>query len=99
VLTATGRDAAEQRRAHRGDAVAGELLAQEAVTLSRETDFPGVQADVLLDLAEVLVAVERWDDAEAALVDAAKLCDAKGNLVGAAHVRDRLVALAAVRGA
>jgi hypothetical protein len=67
------------------------------VALSRQTDLLGVQADVLLDLADVLIAVEHSDEAEAALVDAAALCDSKGHLVGAAHARGRLAALGGSR--
>jgi class 3 adenylate cyclase/tetratricopeptide (TPR) repeat protein len=82
--------------AHRGDAAAAELLAQEAVTVSRETDLLGVQADVLLDLADVLAAAGR-SDAEASLNAAAELCDAKGNVVGAANARGRIEELAGAR--
>ena len=80
--------------ANRGEFDRAEQLAREAVALSRQTDLLTVQADAFGDLADVLGASGRPEEAAAALADAVELCETKGNIVGAAHARMRLSELA-----
>jgi class 3 adenylate cyclase/predicted ATPase len=82
--------------ANKGEFDLAEQLAREAVALSRRTDLPTVQADAYVDLADVLGASGRPEEAAVALADAVERCETKGNLVGAAHARERLSELAAV---
>ena len=49
----------------------------------RSTDFVNLHADVLVDLAEVLIAVDRKPEAAEPLAEAIELYRRKGNLVGA----------------
>jgi hypothetical protein len=72
--------------ARRGDPRA-EALAQEAVTLSRGTDFTNWQADALVDLAETLRLLERADEARPAVDEALSLYEAKGNVASGVAVR------------
>ncbi len=81
--------------ARAGDHDEAERLAAEAVAISRETDFLNGQGDATADLAEVLLLGGRADDAAAALEQALRLYEQKGNLVSARRVRARLVALGA----
>jgi class 3 adenylate cyclase/tetratricopeptide (TPR) repeat protein len=62
-------------------------LAQEAVTLLRQTEATVKLADALLDLAEVLVTSGQIRAGRAALEEGSRLYEAKGNLV--AHSRAR----------
>jgi class 3 adenylate cyclase/tetratricopeptide (TPR) repeat protein len=75
--------------ARRGDGTAG-VLAAEAVSLARTTDFVNVQADTLVDLAETLELLEQPDAAQSAFEEALTLYTAKGNLVSAAAVERTL---------
>ena len=54
------------------------------------TDGLEMQGDTLCDLAEVLQAADRTEEAEAALVDALDRYERKRNLPMARQVRDRL---------
>jgi len=72
-----------------------ERLAREAVALSERNDSLDVQCLTLWDLAEVLAAASRPDDAAAALEQALERCRRKKNLALAAQVRARLEALKA----
>jgi len=74
----------------------GEKLAREAVALAERTDFPSDRGDALLDLAEVLRASARLEEAGAALRRALSLYERKGNLVGAKKARSLLAELAPV---
>jgi len=56
-----------------------EQLAQAAVALLRDVEAPGFQGDALLDLASVLRAAGKVDDAQAALAKALDLLNAKGD--------------------
>jgi tetratricopeptide (TPR) repeat protein len=76
--------------AHRGELAEAERLAREAVVESEQTDLLDNQCLVLWDLAEVLAAAERLDEAEAALEQALDRCRRKQNLARAAQVRRRL---------
>jgi tetratricopeptide (TPR) repeat protein len=73
----------------------------EALELARKAlddivagDNLNARADSLVDLAEVLRAVERRDEARVALEKALALFEQKGNLVGAERARRELVGLA-----
>jgi predicted ATPase/class 3 adenylate cyclase len=79
-----GRDLAEE---------AGQL-AREAVRLMRTTDAPGMQADALLDLAEVLRRSASPDEARAVAAEAKALYESKGNTAAAARATALLDALA-----
>jgi tetratricopeptide (TPR) repeat protein len=65
------------------EAQGGEVLAREAVTLAATSDFLGLHADALLDLAEILRWIGRADEASAAVGEAVRLYARKGNVVSA----------------
>jgi class 3 adenylate cyclase/predicted ATPase len=71
----------------------GEALAQEAVTLARQSDWLNLQAQALMSLAEVLRLDHRMDEAARAAEEAARLYERKGNLVSARRVRAQLAEL------
>ena len=81
--------------AHRGELAEAERLAREAVAASEQTDSLDDQCRVLWDLAEVLAAARRLDEAEAAFEQALDRCRRKKNLALARQVRERLVELRA----
>lgn len=70
-----------------------EQLAREAVTISERTDGLNLQGDALCDLAQVLHAAGRSEDAAAALAQALERYEHKKNLAMSAQVRDRLAEL------
>ena len=72
-----------------------EQLAREAVAFSERTDALNWQGDALSDLAEVLHAAGRDDEATAALGRALERYERKMNLPQAAQARERLAALEA----
>ena len=76
-------------------AVRGERLAQEtqAVGISERTDALTYQGDAVCDLAEVLRAAGRGDEATSALGQALERYGRKKNLALARQVRARLAAL------
>ena len=53
--------------AHRGEHADGRALAREAVALAEQTDGLNMQGDALCDLAQVLQAAGRNDEATATL--------------------------------
>lgn len=67
--------------ARRGDHALAEDLARTAVELVTRTEAPGLQADALAELAEVLKLAGKFDDARRANDQAIALYDAKGNIV------------------
>ena len=67
-----------------------EALAEEAVALAAETDFPVLRADALVDLAEVLRLADRQHDSIAFLEQALELYEQKGNVAAAERVRAQL---------
>ncbi|MDQ2910267.1 MAG: adenylate/guanylate cyclase domain-containing protein [Actinomycetota bacterium] len=73
------RAARAKVRAQRGDAEGAETLAREAVRLAEGTDLLNTQGDALLDLATVLTAGGRREEALAAAEGAAKRYEQKGN--------------------
>jgi class 3 adenylate cyclase/tetratricopeptide (TPR) repeat protein len=79
--------------AHRGEHMEAERLAREALTYSLETDSPQIQADAYYDLAEVLAAAGRSDDAAAAWHDALDRYERKGIIPLARRTRERLADL------
>jgi len=58
-------------------------LAEQAVRIMRMTDAPAMQADALLDLADVLAVTGRVDEAVEAAVEARLRYGLKGHTVGA----------------
>jgi tetratricopeptide (TPR) repeat protein len=60
-----------------------EVLAREAVAFAQMTDFVNHRADAQLDLAQVLRASLRDNEAIAAASEALRLYELKGNLVSA----------------
>jgi class 3 adenylate cyclase/tetratricopeptide (TPR) repeat protein len=70
-----------------------EALAREAVALGEKTDFLNNLGDVHVDLAEVLRLAGRSEEAEAALEEAMRRYEQKGNLVSADQTRRLLEGL------
>jgi tetratricopeptide (TPR) repeat protein len=68
-------------------------LAQQAVETAETTADLTLRGDALTDLAEVLAALGRPDEASAAMSDAADLYQRKGDLTSAARTRQRLAEL------
>jgi class 3 adenylate cyclase/tetratricopeptide (TPR) repeat protein len=81
--------------AHRGNHADAERFAREAVAYSQQTDSPWTQGDALWDLATVLEAGGRLDDALAALREALGLYEQKEIVPVARRTRERLAALQA----
>jgi tetratricopeptide (TPR) repeat protein len=77
----------------RGQHAEAERLAREAVAISARTDGLQLQGDALCDLAEVLEAAGRRDEAAAALLDALDRYERKHIIPLARRVRERLGAL------
>jgi len=76
--------------AARGDAVEAVRLAREAVDLARTTADPRLQADALIDLAEVFTSIGDGESAGPPLREALELYERKGDVVSAGRLRDRL---------
>jgi len=76
--------------AHRGEHVEAERLAREALADSLQTDSPEIQGDAYFDLAEVLVAAGRREDAAAAWHQALECYERKGIIPLARRTRERL---------
>jgi tetratricopeptide (TPR) repeat protein len=79
--------------AHRGNYAEAERLAREAVAIGGDTDGLNGQGDALCDLAEVLLAAGRADEADATFGEALERYERKQNFAQAAQVRDRLTEL------
>ncbi|MGH2995858.1 MAG: tetratricopeptide repeat protein, partial [Gaiellaceae bacterium] len=84
------RGARAKALARRGDKVAAEGLAREAVALAGETDSLNLQGDAWADLAEVLASEGEENEASSCIERALGLYEAKGNVISAAHARARL---------
>jgi class 3 adenylate cyclase/tetratricopeptide (TPR) repeat protein len=69
--------------ARRGEVEQAERLGREACSLSEGTDFPELRASTSLDLAEVLDAVGKRDEAQELVSRARELYEQKGNVVSA----------------
>jgi class 3 adenylate cyclase/DNA-binding SARP family transcriptional activator len=62
-------------------------LATEGVAIAERTDFETVQADALIDLAEVCLAGDRPDEAGTAVERALAVLERKGDVASAARAR------------
>jgi class 3 adenylate cyclase len=76
--------------AQRGDLEEAERLAREATALAARTDFLYLRAHASADLAEVLRLGGRPEESAAALEDAIRLHEQKGNVVAAGTLRGLL---------
>jgi class 3 adenylate cyclase len=76
----------------RGDEDGAERLAREAIALADSTEMLNAQADAYADLGEVLLLVERADEAAEAFEHALERYARKENLVMAERVSKRLAA-------
>ena len=76
-----------------GEYAEAERLAREAVAIAERTDGLNLQGDALCDLAEVLAAAGKPDEADAALQQALARYERKENLVMAERVGARLTGL------
>ena len=83
--------------AARGEHADAERLAREAVEITEGTDNLNLQGDTLADLAQVLAAAGRTEEAVAALEQALDRYERKKNLVMAERVREKLATTAARR--
>ena len=81
--------------AHRGDPVEAQRLVREALVIAQTTDSPWYQGEALTDLAQVLEAAGRLDEATAAHREALELYERKGIKPLARRTRERLAALQA----
>jgi class 3 adenylate cyclase/tetratricopeptide (TPR) repeat protein len=79
--------------AHRGEHADAERLAREAVAIVERTDQLTYQGDALCDLAEVLAAAGRPEEAAEALEQALDRYERKKNLAMGAQVRERMAEL------
>jgi tetratricopeptide (TPR) repeat protein len=70
-----------------------ERLARDAVAIAEGTDGLNHQGDALCDLAEVLAAAGRMDEAAATLEQALERYQRKGNLVSTHRTQERLAEL------
>jgi predicted ATPase/class 3 adenylate cyclase len=89
------RTARAKIRARRGDFEGAESLAREAVLLGEPTDLVITRADALSDLAEVLALAGRREEALAAVDEAARLYERKGNATALGRARSAAEELAA----
>ncbi|MBA3687980.1 MAG: tetratricopeptide repeat protein [Chloroflexi bacterium] len=90
LATPVGKGSLARVRAHQGRVDEGEPLAREAVALLAGTDFLIDRADVMTDLADVLLVAGRADEAADALVQAIALYEQKGDIVTPVRIRARL---------
>jgi Flp pilus assembly protein TadD len=77
-------------RAHDGAHEEADRLVREALAASFEVDSPWLQADTLMDLAEVLELAGRPDEAREAVKRALQLYEQKEHLVGVERARAAL---------
>jgi tetratricopeptide (TPR) repeat protein len=81
--------------AHHGEVAEAERLAREAVEIAERTDALNDQGDALCDLAQVLAAAGRTNEAADALEQALERYERKKNLAMVAQVKPKLEALRA----
>jgi tetratricopeptide (TPR) repeat protein len=79
----------------RGEHSEAERLAREALVIAERGDALNTQGDALVDLASVLSAAGRSDDARAVLEQGLDRYERKKNLVMAERIRERLATPAA----
>jgi class 3 adenylate cyclase/tetratricopeptide (TPR) repeat protein len=87
------RQARARSLADREQLESAEGLAREAVALASETDFLAMQADALVDLAEILRAADKLDEARTALREALAAYERKGVVVASEKVLSLLTEL------
>jgi predicted ATPase/class 3 adenylate cyclase len=95
VSHALGRSVRARVLARRGEHERARRLAEEAVELVRPTGELGLHADTLLALAEVLELSGDVAAARRRLGEGLALFERKGDVVSAAHTRDRVSSLEA----
>jgi len=83
--------------AHRGEHTKAERLAREAVEIGEHTDALNWQGDTLTDLAQVLEAAGRTDEAAEVLEQALDRYQRKQNIPQARRTRERLALLQPTR--
>ena len=76
--------------ARRGELDEAERLGREAVAIASATDVLELRAQALADLGEVLRLAGRPQESRAALEEAIRLYEEKGNVVGAGRLRGLL---------
>jgi tetratricopeptide (TPR) repeat protein len=77
--------------ARRGELAEAERLGREAVAIASGTaDILDLRAEALASLGEVLRLADRPQESRAALDEAIRLYENKGNVVGAGHIRGLL---------
>jgi predicted ATPase len=79
----TWRSVRVKALARRGQLADAEILAQEALAFARASDFLNAHGDALCDHAEVLRTAGRQQEAVAAVKQAVRLYEEKGNVVSA----------------
>jgi class 3 adenylate cyclase/tetratricopeptide (TPR) repeat protein len=72
--------------ARRGDVEAAERLAREATARAARTDYLDLRAQAIADLAEVLRLAGRAEESAAAVQEAIRLYEQKGNIAAAARL-------------
>lgn len=72
--------------ARRGDFEDAERLGREATAIASDTDFLDLHAHALADLAEVLRLAGKREESAAAVQEAARLYERKGNIAAIAHL-------------
>jgi tetratricopeptide (TPR) repeat protein len=93
VTQALWRQVQARVQAHRGEHGEAEALGREALSIMQGTDALNFQGDAFCDLAEVLTAAGRTDEAVEALEQALDRYERKKNLAMVAQVRPQLEAL------
>jgi ATP/maltotriose-dependent transcriptional regulator MalT len=86
-----GRSVRAKILAKRGELEDAEELGREVVRLAENTDFPELKASTTLDLAEVLDAADKTDEAQELVSRARELYERKGNVVAAQQTELRSV--------
>ena len=69
-----------------GRVAEAEAVAREAVALAEQTEFLNLHGQAMLDLAKILLLLERRDDAVGPARTALELYERKGNVVAAGEV-------------
>jgi class 3 adenylate cyclase/DNA-binding SARP family transcriptional activator len=82
--------------ARRGHFEEAERIARESVALAEKTDFVNHKGDALVDFAIVLRLAGRPEQGQAALAEALRLYEQKGNTVAVGKARAELAALARI---
>jgi class 3 adenylate cyclase/tetratricopeptide (TPR) repeat protein len=86
-----GRSVRAKILAKRGELEDAEALGRDVLRLAENTDFPELKASTALDLAEVLDAADKTDEAQELVSRARELYERKGNVVSARQCELRSV--------